>query len=155
MRTAAVWTLALLLAGASATQACATTVSPVDDSGTIVSQPVVQMRWRMPAPGRTSDNTVETQIRVALRLNLARWINQPVQVYMLLARGTGSTVQARWRTQGRLVPGVLSSGGRTLIYQGVVSSGVLEETIDLSLETDGRMLVYPLALQFNFEVETQ
>ena len=149
------WPTVVLLALLAPMLALSATVSRVDDSGTIVSQPVVQMKWRTPVPGRGSDNTVEAALRVALRLNLTPWLHQPVRLYMLLARDAGNPVQARWRTQGRLLAGALTSGGRQLIYEGPVASNILEETIDLSLETDGRTLVAPQTLQFYFEVETK
>ena len=126
----------------------------VDDSGTIVSQAVVPMRWRQLVPGRGADHTVEAGLRVAVRLNLARWLNQPVRVYMALAPAPGEPVQASWRTQGRLLPGALKSGGRTLVYDGVARSPTLEETLELTLSTDGRALVSQQALQFYFEVDT-
>ena len=126
----------------------------VDDSGTIVSQAVVPMRWRQLVPGRGADHTVEASLRVAARLNLARWLNQPVRVYMALAPLPGEPVQASWRTQGRWLPGTLRSGARTLVYEGVVRSASLEETLELTLSTDGRALVSQQALQFYFEVDT-
>ena len=136
-----------------AADACAAT-SRVDDSGTIVSQAVVPMRWRQLVPGRGADHTVEASLRVAVRLNLARWLNQPVRVYMALAPLPGEPVQASWRTQGRLLPGTLRSGARTLIYDGVARSASLEETLELTLSTDGRALVSQQSLQFYFEVDT-
>ena len=128
--------------------------SRVDDSGTIVSQSVVPMRWRQLVPGRGADHTVEASLRVAVRLNLARWLNQPVRIYMALAPAPGEPVQASWRTQGRLLPGTLRSGARALIYEGVARSASLEETLELTISTDGRALVSQQALQFYFEVDT-
>jgi hypothetical protein len=125
----------------------------VDDSGTVLSQGVVPMRWKQLVPGRGADHSVEASLRVALRLNLARWVNQPVRVYMALAPAAGEPVYASWRTQGRLLPGSLRSGSRVLIFEGVTPSPALEETLDLSLRTDGRALVYPQSLQFYFEVD--
>ena len=126
-------TLVVLLSSGQfwAADARATTFR-VDDSGTIVSQAVVPMRWRQLVPGRGADHTVEASLRVAVRLNLARWLNQPVRVYMALAPMPGEPVQASWRTQGRLLPGTLKSGARTLVYEGVARSASLEETLDLT-----------------------
>ncbi len=126
----------------------------VDDSGTVVNQGVVQMRWKQLVPGRGADNTVEAGVRVALRLNLARWLNQPVRLYMALTPAPGEPVYAAWRTQGRLLPGNLRSGGQALIFEGTVNAALLEETLDLSLRTDGRALTTPQNLQFYFEVDT-
>lgn len=146
-----VMTLALTLSCAGLAQAVTTRI---DDSGTIVSESVLPMRWAQLVPGRGADHNVYANLRVALRLNLARWLNQPVQLYMGLAPSTANSVTASWRTQGRLLPGELRSGARTLVFNGVVQAAMLEETIDLALKTDGRTLVSPQALQFYFEIDT-
>jgi hypothetical protein len=127
----------------------------VDDSGTRVSAPLVPMRWRTLVPGRGSDNTAEGQLQVALRLNVLPWINQRGRIYMTLAPApSGDTIRATWRTQGRLLPGSLQSGGRTVIYEGALPSPTIEETIELIITADGRGLTAPQALQFSFEIET-
>ena len=142
---------ATLLAGAPAGHAASTV--RVDDAGTIVSQPVVAMRWRKPVPSRAQDNNVDAQISVALRLNMAPFLNQPVRLFMGLAPVTGDPVSASWRTQGRLLPGTVRSGGRTLIFNGIAGSARIEETIDMTLTTDGRNLATTQTLQFFFEVD--
>jgi hypothetical protein len=126
----------------------------VDDTGSVVSQGVVPMRWKQLVPGRGADHSVEAALRVAVRLNLARWVNQPVRLYMGLAPTIGEPVQASWRTQNRLLPGSLRSGARALVFEGVVPAPLLEETIELNLRTDGRALTSPQSLQFYFEVDT-
>jgi hypothetical protein len=146
---AALACLAVALAG----NATAASVR-VDDSGTLVSAPVANMRWRQLVPGRGADHTVEAQLRVALRLNLAAWVNQPVRLYMALAPVSGETVTASWRTQGRLLAGTVRSGSRTLVFDGRVPTAVVEESIDLTLATDGRVLTAPQTLQFTFELDT-
>lgn len=132
----------------------AITTSRVDDTGTVVNQPVVPMQWRKLVPSRAPDNMVDAQTRVALRLNLTRWLNQSVRLYMALAPVNSDQVQASWRTQGRLLAGTVRSGARALVYEGPVSSAFIEETIDLTLTTDGRTLITPQALQFYFEIDT-
>ena len=57
--------------------------------------------------------------------------------------------------QGRLLAGTVRSGGRSIVFEGLVTAGLLEETIDLALETDGRTLVSAETLQFYFEVESR
>lgn len=127
----------------------------VDDSGTRVSTPLVPMRWRHLVPGRGSDNTAEGQLQVALRLNVLPWLNQRGRIYMTLAPApSGDSIRASWRTQGRLLPGSVRSGGRTVIYEGALPSPTIEETIELTLTADGRGLASPQALQFSFEIET-
>ncbi len=126
----------------------------VDDTGTVVSQGVVPMRWKQLAPGRGADHSVEAALRVALRLNVSRWTNQPVRLYMGLAPVIGEPVYASWRTQGRLLSSSVRSGARVLVFDGVIPSAALEETLELSLRTDGRALTSPQSLQFYFEVDT-
>lgn len=136
------------------TKASATTFR-VDDSGTRISSPLVPMRWRTLVPGRASDNTAEGQAQVALRLNVLPWLNQRGRIYMTLAPApSGDTIRASWRTQGRLLPGSVRSGGRTVIYEGAMPASTIEETIELTITADGRGLASPQALQFSFEIET-
>jgi hypothetical protein len=126
----------------------------VDDSGTRVSAPLVPMRWRTLVPGRGSDNSAEGQLQVALRLNVLPWLNQRGRIYMTLAPApSGDTIRAAWRTQGRLLPGSVQSGGRTVIYEGALPSPTIEETIELTITADGRGLTSPQSLQFSFEIE--
>ena len=127
----------------------------VDDSGTRISSPLVPMRWRTLVPGRGSDNTAEGQAQVALRLNVLPWLNQRGRIYLTLAPApSGDTIRATWRTQGRLLPGSVLSGGRTVIYEGALPTSTIEETIELTITADGRGLASPQALQFSFEIET-
>jgi hypothetical protein len=144
----------LLATGLGVHERAAAGTTRVDDSGTVVSQGVVPMRWRQLVPGRGADNSVEASVRVALRLNLSRWLNQPVKLYMGLAPAAGEPVHAAWRTQGRLLPGSVRSGARTLVFDGIAGVPSLEEAIELTLRTDGRALVSPQSLQFYFEVDT-
>ncbi|HVZ43447.1 MAG TPA: hypothetical protein VHA82_06510 [Ramlibacter sp.] len=150
MRRLVAW---LVLVGWAACAAAQQNVVRIDDTGTMLSEPVVQMKWRQLVPGRAFDNTVEAQVRVALRLHFEQLVNQPIRLYMALAPGTDVPVQARWRTQGRLLAGTVRSGGRALVYEGPAPGPILEETIELHLETDGRYLVSAQNLQFYFEAE--
>lgn len=149
-----VFTAMLLVASVLTAQHASAATTRVDDTGTVATQSVVPMRWRQLVPGRGADNSVEASLRVALRLNLSRWLNQPVRLYMGLAPVAGEPIFVSWRTQGRLLPGSLRSGGRTLIFDGIVSTASLEETVELLLKTDGRALTSSQALQFYFEVDT-
>ena len=142
---------ASLLAWAAA--APAATTYRVDDTGTYLSQPSTPMRWRQLAPGRAGDNTVEGHVAVALRLNLSPWLNRPARLYIGLAPTEGEQMIATWRTQGRLLPGTVRGGGRTLVFEGVVREPFLQESIVLDLTADGRSVERAQSLQFFFEIE--
>lgn len=146
---------AFALIGLLSERASYAATTRVDDSGTVVSQAVVPMRWKQLVPGRGADHSVQAGVQVALRLNMARWLNQPIRLYMALGPAVAEPIYASWRTQGRLMAGALRSGGRVLVFDGVSGVALLEETIELTLRTDGRALTAPQALQFYFEVESQ
>ncbi len=126
----------------------------IDETGTVVSDPVINMKWRTPAAGsRVLDNTVEATLRVDVRLNLTPWINQQSRIYMVLAPVNSDRVRARWTTQGRLLPGTVTSGERALVYQGLAGPATLTESLLLTLETDGQRLTQQQTLNFHFEIE--
>jgi hypothetical protein len=126
----------------------------VDDSGTVVNRSVSPMQWKQLVPGRRgTDHSVEAEVNVALRLDLRNWVNQSVQIYMALAPTEGDPVFATWRTWGALLPGTTQSGRRAVIFNGLVKTAVLEETIELTMKTDGRTLTSPRSLQFYFEID--
>ncbi|MBT2320912.1 hypothetical protein J7E62_00890 [Variovorax paradoxus] len=144
--------LAGLLALAVAAAAGAATFR-VDDTGTFLSQPVTQMRWRHLVPGRAGDHTVEGRVNVALRLNLSPWLNRQARIYLALTPTEGEQMLASWRTQGRLLPGTVRGGSRTLVFEGVVREPFLQESIVLDLVADGRSMERAQPLQFFFEIE--
>lgn len=127
-------------------------VFKVDDSGTVVLDPVLQMQWQ--PPGRSgSTSLVSASTRVSVQLNLAQWVGRAGRIYMTLPRTPGPTVRATWRTGGALLPGTVLSGDRTLVYAGPVTSPVMRDLIDIALEADGARLTQPEALAFGFEIE--
>ena len=125
----------------------------LDDTGTVVGQPVTPMKWRQLAPSGAADHTVEGQLSVALRLNVASWVQRSAKIFMVLAPTQGEQLTATWRTQGRLLPGSLRSGERALVYDGVVRDPFMSETLQFHLTADGRLLTRMQSLQFHFEIE--
>ena len=124
----------------------------VDDSGTVVVDPVLEMQWQ--EPGRTGTTSlVSAATRVSVQLNLAAWVGRSGRIYMTLPRTAGPTVRATWRTGGTLLPGTLVSGDRSLVYAGAINSSLLRDLIDIELEADGARLARPEALAFGFEIE--
>ena len=143
--------IALLLAACATAGGAAT--FRVDDSRTITGQAVTQMRWRTFVPGRAADSTVQAQLPVALSLNLQQWIGRPGRIYMALAPAPGPVILAQWQTQGRLLGGSVRSGGRSLIYEGMITQPQLQENISLTMSTDGQSLTSLQTLQFYFEID--
>jgi hypothetical protein len=125
----------------------------VDDSLTLPNETTAAMKWRSLAPNRAVGNAVEGASVLSIRLNLAPWMNRSGKVFMVLPEQPIGQVTAEWTTQGKLLPGRLLSGNRTLVFAGPIRTGVLEDTIVLSLQADGRRLVAPQRLQFHFEID--
>jgi hypothetical protein len=144
---------AVLLMGLASVMPALAATYRVDDSGTTLSQTLTPMRWRHLVPSQAADNTVDGQLQAALRLNLANWVHKPVRIYMALSPTQGEQLQASWRTQGRLLPGTLRGGERALVFEGVITEPSLNETIELKLSADGRLLTRAQSLQFYFEIE--
>ena len=90
---------------------------------------------------------------VTVRLNVAPWANKTGKIYMALPQQSIGLVNAAWTTQGRLLPGQVISGNRTLVYAGPIRSAIIEDTITLKLEADGQRLAAAQRLQFHFEID--
>ncbi len=125
----------------------------VDDSLTLPSESSTTMKWRSLAPGRSEGNAVESSLVLTIRLNLQPWLNRSAKVYMVLPTQPIGTVTADWTTQGKLLPGHLVSGDRSLVYSGPIRTAMLEDTVVLHLVADGRRLVTNQRLQFHFEID--
>jgi hypothetical protein len=149
----ATWLTAILLLLTSAKVNAAT--FRVDDTTSVPREPFTNMQWKSLAPGRAANHDVEGTAFVNVRLNLAPWVNKPGKIYMLLSPQPIGAVTAEWRTQGRLLPGRVVSGNRTLVFSGTIPSAFLEDTLAIKLETDGRRLGAPQRLEFTFEIDVE
>ena len=127
----------------------------VDETGTVVSQPLVGMKWRQPVPGRVADHTVQGSVRVDVRLNLQPWLNRAARIYLVLAPVSGERVRVQWTTQGRLMPGGVYTGERALVFDGTAGPARFDEVMFMSIEADGNQLNQTQNLNFHFEIEVQ
>ena len=126
----------------------------VDDSGSFVVDPFLEMQWK---PGLRGPEAaiVGGATRVSVQLDTRPWIGRSGRIYMVLARGPGPTVRATWTTGGLLQPGTLLSGDRSLVYAGPVTGPLMRDIIDIRLEVDGTRLSAAQALSFGFEIELE
>ncbi len=126
----------------------------VDDSATLPIESTAVLRWRNLAPTRSREDVLEGTVGIAVRLNLAQWLNQNARLYLVLPEQGTTPVRASWRTQGRLLPGEIRPGQRVLVYSGQISSPALDETLLLRIEADGARLDGLQRLDFHFELDT-
>ena len=125
----------------------------VDDSLTLPNETSTPMKWRSLAPNRAVGHAVEGSSVLTIRLNVAPWLKRNGRIYMGLPEQPIGQVSAQWSTQGKLLAGQLASGSRTLVYAGPIRTSLIEDTIVLRLQADGRRLAAPQRLQFYFEID--
>lgn len=125
----------------------------VDDSGSVVLDPVLRMEWQKVGRVGTSSPLVSASTKVNVQLNLTAWTGRTGRIYMTLPRTSGPSVRATWNTGGTLLPGTLISGDRALVFAGPINGPLMRDLIDIKLEADGARLVQPEALAFGFEIE--
>lgn len=144
-----VLTSAMLFATSSATAA---TTALVDDSATVVLDGTPAMAWRV-VPPKNRDNTIVGRTRVNIRLATTPWVGKTGKIYMLLPAESASSVKIKWRSQGRLLEGQLTPGGRTLVYAGPIRDARLEDVFDINVEADGARINNIQRLRFYFEID--
>lgn len=125
----------------------------VDDSGTVVLDPVLEMQWQPPGRENAGSSIVSAATRVSVQLNLAAWTGRTGRIYMTLPRTSGPTVRATWAAGGTLLSGSLVSGDRAVVYAGPINGALLRDVIDIELHADGARLIQPEVLAFAFEIE--
>ncbi len=127
----------------------------VDDSASLPGQAQTKMRWRTTGPSRSGGDIVDGAATVTLRLDTSRWVNRSARIYMVLPPQPSAPVSVDWTTQGRMLAGSLVSGDRGLVYAGVISQPMLEDTIQVRVHTDGRRLAAAQRLEFHFEIDVE
>lgn len=144
--------LLFLLALLAAPAAAHAEAFPVDDTGTrVLGQ--VDMAWDSATPERGRPDTASGGVTVLLRLDMSPWRGRSGRLYLTLPARPQGRLLARWSTRGPLLPGQLRDGERALVLAGPVTSDVIEDTLRLTLHTDGEGDVGAERLDFAFEFE--
>jgi len=125
----------------------------VDDSGSQVLGGPLRLKPITPMPHGELATALFGQTGVLVRLDVASWKGRRGRIYMSLPQQPGGQVAAAWSTQGRLLPGVVRSGERTLVYAGPIGADMLEDTLRLRIQADGRGLARDSRLAFSFEID--
>lgn len=141
---------ALCLLGAQATWAG---THRLDDSLSHTVPPTAQMQWRPMNPGE-ADGGMEAWVRVNIHVDTRSWAGQSGRVYMVLPRDQSSPIEAMWSTLGRLLPGRLVSGDRTLVYAGTMPADALQDQLQLRLRSGADWQTSQRRLNFHFEIDT-
>jgi hypothetical protein len=132
--------------------AAARTVA-IDDSGTLPYNAAFAMKWRTATPrgGAATEMIGTAQLRV--RLNVAPWLRHSGHIYLVLPAQQPGAINAAWTTQGRLLPGRVSAGSRTLVWAGPITSVFIEDVVQLTIVVDGRRMSQGYQVNFRFEMD--
>lgn len=142
----------LLLLALLVPAAARATAYPVDDTGTrVLGQ--VDMAWDRAAPERGRPDTASGGVTVLVRLDMAPWRGRSGRLYLTLPARPQGRLLVRWSARGPLLPGQLRDGERALVMAGPVTGDVVEDTLRLSLHTDGEGEIGAERLDFSFEFE--
>jgi hypothetical protein len=89
-----------------------------------------------------------------VRLDTSPWNGRRGRIYHQLSR-QGNPVTVSWTTRGPLLPGEVRDGERTLVYTGLVSTDLLEDTFLLTITANADQLSRLDQLEFSFEFEPE
>ena len=147
--------LRLLLAGLALISAATASAEThrVDDSRSQVLGTTLKLRPVAHLAHDSRMNVVSGDIDVAVRLDVSPWKGRQGRIYMMLPKQSDGSLAATWTSRGQLMPGVVRTGGRTLVYAGLIREGMLEDTLRLNVRGDERRLPRDAQLAFAFEID--
>ena len=125
----------------------------IDDSGTLPYDATLAMRWREISPRTRASMEMVGALDLRVRLNVSPWLRHRGRIYMVLPAQAPGAITASWTTNGRLLPGQVSAGGRALIYAGPITTAFIEDMVHLTVTVDGRRMVQSYPVSFHFEMD--
>jgi len=125
----------------------------VDDSASVVQTGRVVMKWDGPLPRGGGMAMMSGTMTVLVDLDVSPWLGRNARIYMTLPMQPSGPMTASWTSRGRLLPGLLRAGERTLVYAGPIADARLQDTLRLSVQADGRRLARDEMLDFGFEID--
>ncbi len=126
----------------------------IDDSGTLPYNAALALRWQQlePRGGQVNNQMIGT-LQLRVRLNVSPWLRHTGHIYLVLPAQQPGAMLASWTTQGRLLPGQVAAGGRTLVYAGPITAPFLEDVVQLTVTVDGRRMLQSYQVNFRFEMD--
>jgi hypothetical protein len=143
--------LAMLSVATPTAAAVRTTV--IDDSATLPYDTPVTLHWQPPSRGAPRSSTMIGTMSLRVSLNLMPFLHHQGRIYLALPAQQPTSLQASWTTHGRLLPGSLSAGRRTLVYSGPITSSVMEDMLLLTLRVDAAQMQQVYHVNFQFQMD--
>jgi len=126
----------------------------IDDSATLPYASSLAVQWEQPSPRRPVSNLMSGTLTLRVRLNVTPWLHRSGRIYLTLPAQQPGPMSVSWVTQGKLLPGQLTSGARALVYSGPITAPFLEDVLELTLRVDGtRLRQQQYHVNFNFEMD--
>jgi hypothetical protein len=125
----------------------------IDDSATLPYNAALALHWRDAAPRGGAPNLMTGTLQLRVRLNVSPWLHHNGHVYLVLPAQQPGAINASWTTQGRLLPGQVPSGARTLVYAGPITSPFIEDVVLLTITVDSRRMSQVYPVNFRFEMD--
>jgi hypothetical protein len=125
----------------------------IDDSGTLPYNAPLVLHWQQLSPRRPVNNRMTGTLTLRVKLNVAPWLRRPGRIYLVLPAQQPGAMSATWSTQGRLLAGRVSSGTRSLVYSGSITTPFIEDVLQLTLEVDGTQMRQLYRVNFRFEMD--
>lgn len=125
----------------------------IDDSGTLPSNAALAMRWQQATPRGPNATMMVGTLALRVKLNVATWQRRTGRIYLVLPVQSPGAMAVTWTTTGRLLPGRLVSGSRTLVYAGPITTAFIEDNVQLTINVDGRRMLQQYQVNFRFEMD--
>lgn len=125
----------------------------IDDSGTLPNDAGLALRWQQASPRGPNANLMVGTLALRVRLNVSPWLRRTGHIYLVLPAQQPGAMNATWTTQGRLLPGTVNNGGRTLVYAGPITTPFIEDNVQLTINVDGRRMSQMYRVNFRFEMD--
>ena len=128
----------------------------LDDSGSQALESNVNLRWQSAGPSRSGNGNLmvgSTTIRV--RINVVPWLRRSGRIYLNLPAQQPGPITASWVTEGRLLPGQVRSGNRTLVYAGPLPAPFLEDVLRFQFSIDGSVVRRAFPVSYHFEMDEE
>lgn len=139
-------------AAAGANNLGAGKVFPLDDSMSVVQIPTVTMSWDGEKLGRAGGNTARGVTRVLLVLNTTDYVGKRVRIHQTMAPSSVNYL-VRWTGTGVIQSGETRPGQRVLVYEGLVKTRRLDDTLSVGFIADGTLIDPSQRLKFSFDIE--
>lgn len=95
---------------------------------------------------------------IEVRLNTAQYMGRQARIYLglpLVIRGLEDPAALRlsWTTHGVFSDGTATPGTRALLFDGVITSEVMIDILDFTIDVDGRSFNEPINFEPVYEIE--